>query len=109
MHDVVEGGPDAIVAKIADRLQKELKLDDAQKQMLQQIETETRIELRVIRADSQPRVSETLSAAEKKVRAVLRTEQQKKFDQIIQRSRDKWDRPPEAGRAEPEAKLEYPL
>ena len=93
MHDVVEGGPDAVVAKIADRLQKELKLDDAQKRMLQQIEMETRIELRVIRADSQPRVSETLSAAERKVRAVLRPEQQKKFDRIIQRSRDTWERP----------------
>ena len=65
MHDVIEGGPDAVVGKIADRLGKELKLDDAQKKMLDQITTETRIELRGIRAEAQPRVRETLAAAER--------------------------------------------
>ncbi len=91
MHDVIEGGPDAVVARIADRMEKELKLDDAQKRMFAQIVTETRIELRVIRADSQPRVSETLAVTEKKVRAILRPEQQRKFDLILQRSREKWE------------------
>ena len=91
MHDVIEGGPDAVVAKIGDRLAKEMELDDAQKKMLDQIVTETRIELRGIRAESQPRVRETLAKAEGKVRAVLGPEQQKKFDQIIGRSREKWE------------------
>ena len=91
MHDVIEGGPDAVVGKIADRLGKELKLDDAQKKMLDQITTETRIELRGIRAEAQPRVRETLAAAERKVRAVLSPEQQKKFDQILEKSREKWE------------------
>lgn len=91
MRDVIEGGPDAVVAKIADRLGKDMKLDDAQKKMLAQIVTETRIELRGIRADAQPRVRETLAKAEGKVRAVLGPDQQKKFDQIIEKSREKWE------------------
>ena len=96
MREVIEGGPDAVVAKIADRLGKELKLDDAQKKMLDQITTETRIELRGIRAEAQPRVRETVAAAERKVRAVLGPEQQKKFDQIIEKSREKWETKAEA-------------
>ena len=96
MRDVIEGGPDAVVAKIADRLGKELKLDDAQKKMLDQITTETRIELRGIRAEAQPRVRETVAAAERKVRAVLGPEQRKKFDVIVERSRQKWESEPAA-------------
>ena len=96
MHDVIEGGPDAVVAKIADRLEKEMKLDDAQKKMLDQIVTETRIELRGIRAEAQPRVRETLAKAEGKVRAVLAAEQQKKFDEIIVKTRAKWEAKPDA-------------
>lgn len=91
LRDVIEGGPDAVVAKIADRLEKDIKLNDAQKKMLDQIVTETRIELRGIRADAQPRVRETLAKAEGKVRAVLGPDQQKKFDQIIEKSREKWE------------------
>ena len=94
MHDVIEGGPDAVVAKIGDRLRKELKLDDAQKRMLDQIVTETRIELRVIRAEDQPRVAAALAAAEQKVRAVLSPEQRKKFDVIVGNSREKWESEP---------------
>ena len=96
MHDVIEGGPDAVVAKIGDRLRKELKLDDAQKRMLDQIVTETRIELRVIRAEDQPRVAAALAAAEQKVRAVLNPEQRKKFDVIVGNSREKWESEPAA-------------
>ena len=90
LHDVIEGGPDAVVAKIADRMGKDLHLDDAQKKMLDQIVTETRIELRTVRADSQPRVAEVVAGAERKIRAVLVPEQQKKFDRIVENSRRKW-------------------
>ena len=91
MHDVIEGGPDAVVAKISDRLKKELKLDDSQQQMLAQIATETRIKLRVLRAEKQPQVTETILDAEQKLRAILNAEQQKKFDEMAARMREKWD------------------
>ena len=91
MHDVIEGGPDAVVAKFSDRLKKELKLDDSQQQMLAQIATETRIKLRVLRAEKQPQVTETILDAEQKLRAILNAEQQKKFDEMAARMREKWD------------------
>jgi hypothetical protein len=94
LYDVIEGGPDAVVAKIADRMGKELQLGDTQKKMLDHIVTETRIELRTVRADSQPRVAEVVAGAERKIRAVLGPEQQKKFDQIVENSRRKWDEKP---------------
>ena len=90
MHDMIEGGPDAVVGKISDRLEKELKLDDAQKQMLAQIVTDTRVKLRVLRAEKQPQVAEAVSEAEHKIRATLNAEQQTKFDRILERSGAKW-------------------
>ena len=97
MHDVIEGGPDAVVGKISDRLGKELKLDDAQKQMLAQIVTDTRVKLRVLRAEKQPQVSEAIVEAEQKIRATLNAEQQKKFDRILERSGAKWRDAVESG------------
>ncbi len=90
MHDMVEGGPDAVVGKISDRLEKELKLDDAQKRMLAQIVTDTRVKLRVLRAEKQPQVADAIAEAEQKIRATLNAEQQKKFDQILEKSGAKW-------------------
>ena len=91
MRDVIEGGPDAVVAKFSDRLKKELKLDDAQEHMLAQIVTETRIKLRVLRAEKQPQVTETILDAEQKLRAILNAEQQKKFGEIAAKMREKWE------------------
>ena len=90
MRDVMEGGPDAVVAKYSDRVKKELKLDDAQEQMFAQIVTETRIKLRELRAEKQPQVTETIADAERKLRAILNEQQQKKFDQIAANARAKW-------------------
>ena len=90
MHDVIDGGPDAVVGKISDRLRKELNLDDAQKQMLELIVTETRIKLRAARAESQPQIAAALADAEKRARAILNPKQQKKFDEIVKHGREKW-------------------
>ena len=90
IHDLIEGGPDAVVAKFSDKLNKELKLDDAQKQMLAQIVTETRIKLRTIRAEAQPPVATALTDAEQKVRVILNPDQRKKFEQIIAKGRENW-------------------
>ena len=103
MHDMVEGGPDAVVGKISDRLEKELKLDDAQKRMLAQIVTDARVKLRVLRAEKQPQVAEAVADAEHKIRATLSAEQQKKFDQILEKSGVKWkDAAESAGAVKPQ-------
>ena len=90
MHDLIEGGPDVVVAKLSDRLNKELKLDDAQKQMLAQIVTETRIKLRTLRADAQPQVEDAIADAERKLRAILNSDQQREFDKTIARGNEHW-------------------
>ena len=100
MHDLIEGGPDSVVAKLSDRLNKELKLDDAQKQMLAQIVTETRIKLRTARAASQPEIAAALADAEQRTRAILNPGQQKKFDEIVQRVGEKWKPEPAAASVE---------
>ena len=90
MHDLIEGGPDVVVAKLSDRLNKDLKLDDAQKQMLAQIVTETRIKLRTLRADAQPQVEDAIADAERKLRAILNSDQQREFDKTIARGNEHW-------------------
>ena len=90
VRDLVEGGPDAVVEIISGRLKDELKLDDSQKELLQHIVAETRIKLREIRQQTQPQVGDTLNEAEQKVRAILNPNQQKKFDEIVTRGREKW-------------------
>lgn len=90
VRDLVEGGPDAVVGIIGDRLKDELHLDDSQKELLQHIIAETRIRLREVRQQTQPQVEETLDEAERKVRAILNPEQQKKFDEVVTKGRERW-------------------
>src|SRR4030095_10837338 len=82
VREVVEGGPDAVVAVIVDRLKEELKLDSTQQDMLHKIALDTRIKLRGIRQETQPQVEQTLTDAEAEVRKILTPQQAKKFDEI---------------------------
>ena len=90
VRTLVAGGPDAVVEVIGERLKDELKLDESQKEMLRHIIADTRIRLREVRQQTQPQVEETLAAAEQKVRAILDPQQQKKFDEIVAKGREKW-------------------
>ena len=87
---VVEGGPDAVVGVIVDRLKEELKLDTTQQEMLHKIALDTRIKLRGIRQETQPQVEQTLTDAEAEIRKILTPSQAKKFDEIVKRGRTKW-------------------
>jgi hypothetical protein len=90
MIKMIDGGPDAVVGKIAKRLKNELDLDEDQKRMLSQIATEAQIKLRTIHARNQPEIDAALSEAADKVRAILKSDQRIKFEQIIGRTQDKW-------------------
>jgi hypothetical protein len=59
--------------------------------MLTEIVTDTRIKLREIRQPTQPQVEETVAEAERKIRAILNADQQKKFDQVVTKGREKWE------------------
>lgn len=90
VREVVEGGPDTVVAVIVQRLKDELKLDSAQQELLQHIANDTRIKLRSIRQQTQPQVLEALAEAEQKVRGILNPEQVPKFEEIVRRGREQW-------------------
>ena len=51
----------------------------------------SRIKLRMLRAEKQPQVTEAIRDAEQKLRAILNAEQQKKFDEIAAKTREKWE------------------
>ena len=88
--ELVEGGPEKITKEMVHRLNKDLKLDGEQQEMLQQIAMDTRIKLRTIRLSTQPEVDQTLSDAADQLRGILNPEQAEKFDRIIQKGREKW-------------------
>ena len=90
VRELVVGGPDKIVEEIVKKLKDDLKLDGSQQEMLKAIATETRIQLRAIRQETQPQVDEVMSRAEQKVRGILNAEQVPKFDEIVKRGREKW-------------------
>jgi len=90
IREVLTGGPEAVVAEVVKRLDKELKLDPEQKRQLLRISDDTHIKLRQSRAKIQPEVDQTLGEAEGKVRAILYPDQVKKFDKLLHKGGDKW-------------------
>src|SRR5258708_3174245 len=90
LRETLLGGPEAVMDVVVKRLDRELKLDDEQKRKLQSIVDDARIKLRQSRSKIQPEVEETLQEAEQRTRAILYPAQVKKFDDLINRSREKW-------------------
>lgn len=103
---IIVQGPDAVVSKVAKRLNDELKLDEDQQRMLAQITTETQIKLRTIQAKNQPEVDNVLRDASDQIRVILNSEQREKFEKIIRRVHVKWRNP--ASPAPAPAKLSEP-
>jgi|SRR5579862_831754 len=90
-HRLVSGhGPQMMADLIVRRLSWELRLDRDQRAQLRTIVTEGQEELRAIRKQIQPQVEEQLTRAEGKVRAILRPDQQEKFDKLIAERKARW-------------------
>jgi hypothetical protein len=104
VREIVLGGPDKVVDEIVHRLNDDLKLDRAQKEMLKTIATDTRIKLRAIRQQTQPQVEEALHEAEARVRGILNPHQVSKFEEIVKRGREQWKDKEPAKAAEPNSK-----
>jgi hypothetical protein len=88
--DLVKGGPEGVVTATVKLLEKDLKLDDEQREMVHQIALDTRIRLRKIRQETEPEVDRTLNEAADRVRGILNPDQAKKFDEIVKKGRSKW-------------------
>ncbi len=90
VRQVLQGGPDAVAEMIVHRLDRDLRLDPSQREQLRGIVDATRVELKSVRREVQPRLDDLLSAAEKHVRAILKPEQTSRFDALVKKGRAHW-------------------
>lgn len=66
-----------------EKMRQELSLNDQQTTQVRQILEETRNEYRALRSELRPRFDEPRLKARTRIRALLNTEQQQKFDVIV--------------------------
>ncbi len=83
MEGIIRAEPGAMRELMIQRLNRKLHLDDAQLQQVRAIAMETHAEMKAARKKIRPEVEEILSRSQAKIRAILRPDQQQKYDQII--------------------------
>jgi len=87
IEQVARGGPQAFGDIIASRLNRELRLDSAQKEQVRAIVRDAVSEAVAVRKRFRPQMDQIREGAEQKLRALLRDEQREKFDRILARQR----------------------
>jgi Spy/CpxP family protein refolding chaperone len=101
VHRVDRQGAEAVLSGrggatgdlIVRRLSRSLDLDPAQRDQVRAIVTETRREIIEIRKPVQAQVEATIERSRARVRAILRPDQQEKFDRIRSERRKRRGRP----------------
>jgi Spy/CpxP family protein refolding chaperone len=90
-HRLVRGhGSQMMADLIVRRLSWELRLDRAQRAQLRVIVNEGQQEMKPVRRQIQPQIEDILTRSEAKLRAVLRPDQQEKFDKLIAERKARW-------------------
>jgi hypothetical protein len=90
-HRLAHGhGSQMLQDLIVRRLSWDLRLDRDQRDQLRVIVAQGHEDMKVIRKQIQPQVEELLSRSEAKVRAMLRPDQQEKFDKLIAERKAQW-------------------
>jgi Spy/CpxP family protein refolding chaperone len=90
---ILSGRGGATADLIVRRLSRSLDLDPAQRDQARAIVTETRREIIEIRKPVQAQVEATIERSRARVRAILRPDQQEKFDRIRSERRKRRGRP----------------
>ena len=90
---ILSGRGDATVDLIVRRLSRSLDLDPAQREQVRAIITEGHRDIVEIRKPVQAQVEAAIERSRARVRAILRPEQQEKFDRIQAKRRKRRDRP----------------
>jgi Spy/CpxP family protein refolding chaperone len=90
---VLSGRGGATVDLIVRRLTRSLDLDPAQRDQVRAIVTETRRDIVEIRKPVQPQIESAIERSRVRVRAILRPDQQEKFDRIQAERRKRRERP----------------
>jgi len=86
---IVVGGPQAVNQLVVRRLTKRLDLDSGQRDQLMDIIVATRKEIRTARTQITPQLKTIMTDGESKVRAMLKPDQQKKFDEVIENNKER--------------------
>ncbi len=89
MENIIRDEPKAMRELMVQRLNSRLNLDATQLEQVREIAKETHSEMKAVRRKIRPEVEEVLSRSQAKIRAVLRPEQQEKYDQILSERRKK--------------------
>jgi len=90
---VLSGRGGATADLVVKRLSRSLDLDPAQRDQVRAIVTEARRDIVEIRKPVQPQIEATFERSRVRIRAILRPEQQEKFDRIQTERRKRWGRP----------------
>lgn len=90
IYGVLKSGSPAAANVVVRRLSWQLRLDAAQREQVRQIVTEAQQEMKAVRKQVHPQVEEILDRADGKVRAVLRPEQQEKYEKLVAERKAKW-------------------
>jgi len=90
---VFSGRGGATADFVVRRLTRSLDLDPAQQDQVRAIVTETRRDIVEIRKPVHGQIQAALDRSRARVRAILRPEQQEKFDRIQAERRKRWERP----------------
>ena len=83
-------GPDAWAQVVMRRLSLELHLDAGQRDQLRDIVTVAKQEMKAVHDQTQPQLRVVLERTKDKARAMLRPDQQAKFDKLIADKHQKW-------------------
>ncbi len=86
------GGPRAAEEAIVRRWSRDLDLDDGQRTQLRAIVRETREEIAPLRRSIRPGIEAILDRAHAKVRAILRPDQQRAFDDLLAKRKARMER-----------------
>ena len=89
-HRLMHRGPRVMADFVVRRLSWQLRLDSAQRAQLRLIVDEGWEQIKAVHHQVQPEVETILSNSEVKVRAILRPDQQTKFEKLIAERKAKW-------------------
>jgi hypothetical protein len=86
------GGPEMVSEYFVRRMSRQLDLDPSQKERIEAVVRRTADEAREARQQFRPRMEEIFEKGRREIRAELRPEQQRRFDEIESERRNRRDR-----------------
>lgn len=87
LEGMVRGGPGAMSEMILRRMDRELNLDNTQREAIRKIVQETHGEMRQVRRQFRPQTRQILANSEERIKKLLRPDQREAFERLIEKRR----------------------